>query len=185
MPLRRSDTMRAVDAVQPLVDQFNALDEGDKLTFLDLVDPLPDKLPRSHKQKKSSKKAAGGGGSGRSASKSLCVVCGHGEASARHSDNRLDNYHPYQPPAGKSKRASGMAAQLNKQLDGRRKEPEVGGFADDADMVCDYRYPNDSAVNAGLRCGEGSINGVHDKSMGYAGYHEFQPAATSAAGGGG
>lgn len=61
MPLRRSDTMRAVDAVQPLVDQFNALDEGDKLTFLDLVDPLPDKLPHSHKQKKSSKKAVGGG----------------------------------------------------------------------------------------------------------------------------
>lgn len=66
MPLRRSDTMRAVDAVQPLVEQFNALDDGDKLTFLDLVDPLPDKLTHSHKQKKSSKKSAGGGGGGKS-----------------------------------------------------------------------------------------------------------------------
>lgn len=50
MPIRRSDTMRAVDAVMPLVDEFNALDEGDKLTFLDLVDPLPE--GHNHKPKK-------------------------------------------------------------------------------------------------------------------------------------
>lgn len=58
MPVRRSDTMRAVDAVMPLVDEFNLLDEGDKLTFLDLVDPLPEKhdhRPKKKASKKSSK----------------------------------------------------------------------------------------------------------------------------------
>lgn len=54
MPRRRSDTMRAVDAVMPLVDEFNALDEGDKLTFLDLVDPLPE--GHNHKSKKKTNK---------------------------------------------------------------------------------------------------------------------------------
>lgn len=85
---------------------------------------------------------------------------------------------------GRSKRGAALGEKIRDNL--QQRQPTVGGFADDADMVCAYQYPNDSAVNAGLRCGEGSINGVHDKAMGYAGYHEFvAPPATSAAGSGG
>ena len=82
--------------------------------------------------------------------------------------------------ASKSARASGMAATIKDKL--QQREPTVGGFADDADMVlCRYRYPKDSPVNSGIPCNQERVNGVHDKSMGYAGYHEFQPAGKPSA----
>lgn len=68
MRMRRSDTMRAVDAVMPLVDEFNLLDDGDKLTFLDLVDPLPEK--HGHRPKKKAGKRSSTSKASQSSTKS-------------------------------------------------------------------------------------------------------------------
>lgn len=117
-----------------------------------------------------------------------CLRCGTTKRDSSHKDQSSPDYHEFQSSKDndapkKSARASGMAAQLNKQLDGRRKEPEIGGFADDTDMVrCTYQYPKDGPVNSGMVCGELSTDTIHDKSFGYAGYHAYQPPASSAAG---
>lgn len=81
--------------------------------------------------------------------------------------------------ASKSARASGIGATIKEKL--QQREPTVGGFADDADMVlCRYQYPKDSPVNSGMPCNQERVNGVHDKGMGYAGYHEFDAGKSAA-----
>ena len=62
---------------------------------------------------------------------------------------------------GASKRASGMAAALNRGLGQRESSSEP----------CRFQH-EDSSV-----CGEVEGNPIHDPSMGYARYHEFRTAA--------
>ena len=70
--------------------------------------------------------------------------------------------------ASKSPRASGMAAALKQNLNRQRQ-------AIDRDyQPCQYHDGN-------LTCGAKEDNTIHDPTMGYAGYHEFQPAASSVA----
>lgn len=45
---------------------------------------------------------------------------------------------------------------------------------------CAHQYAKDSPLNAGLVCNEFFENGIHDATMGYAGYHPFVPPAQSA-----
>lgn len=62
MTRRRSDELAAVDEVQPLVDMFNELEHGQRLIFLDLIDPLPEEPEPTTKKKpkKAGKKSASG-----------------------------------------------------------------------------------------------------------------------------
>lgn len=65
MRRRRSETMRAIDTVMPLVDQFNLLDEEDQRIFLDMVDPLPDEVEQKPTKKPKKKSTKVGGKSAR------------------------------------------------------------------------------------------------------------------------
>lgn len=86
--------------------------------------------------------------------------------------------------SNKSPRAAPLGDTIRNNL--QRRAPAIGGFADDTNMIalCSYVFAKDSAVNAGMKCGEPAANMVHDKAAGYAGYHPFQPAAAQAAAGG-
>lgn len=102
-----------------------------------------------------------------------CVACDYTKRAAVHKDETLKDYHKFHPPQmPKSQRASGMAAQLNKNLSQQRQAVEGN---------CTYRYPDDSPVNSKQICDEDTDNGVHDPTMGYVGYHEFVPLSQSAA----
>ena len=74
--------------------------------------------------------------------------------------------------AGKSRRASGMAAQLNTRLAAQQRALTNGDCAfilnDTTGETCDAK-PDDP---------------IHDQTFGYGGYHEFQPATAQAAAGG-
>lgn len=50
------------------------------------------------------------------------------------------------------------------------KTPKVESGTD----PCVYQYAKDGPSNPGMVCGELANNGVHDETMGYAGYHEFE-----------
>lgn len=50
------------------------------------------------------------------------------------------------------------------------KTPKAERSAD----PCVYQYAKDSTVNAGMVCGEFFENGIHDQTMAYVGYHEFE-----------
>lgn len=74
--------------------------------------------------------------------------------------------------ASKSRRASGMAAAINRSLSQQRRVAICAAMVDD---------------NGGeMPCGEVEGNPIHDSTMGYAGYHEFQsaPVAHEAVAGG-
>jgi hypothetical protein len=71
--------------------------------------------------------------------------------------------------AGKSRRASGMAAAINKNLQRQHQSAELcTHVSEDGD---------DPAT-----CGEPEGNGIHDPAMGYRDYHPFAAPAQSAAG---
>jgi hypothetical protein len=54
---RRSEILKIVDGVQPMVDQFNELSDEDQRVFLDMVDPLPDEVEPPAPKKRTRKKA--------------------------------------------------------------------------------------------------------------------------------
>lgn len=68
--------------------------------------------------------------------------------------------------SSKSSRASGMAAAINRSLT-QQQRVTVGS-------PCAYRVNKNGNET---ECGEVESNAIHDSTMGYAGYHEFQPAA--------
>lgn len=70
----------------------------------------------------------------------------------------------------KSKRASGMQAQLNTRLAGqeRRRQPMA---------LCSYVSDDGDDPT---QCGESESSGIHDVAMGYRNYHPFQPPASTA-----
>lgn len=77
--------------------------------------------------------------------------------------------------AGKSRKAASLGEAVKGNL--QRREPTVGGFADDVDHLrCTSRYDNAKGI-----CNEAEDNPIHDPALGYGGYHEFVPPAQSAA----
>lgn len=71
---------------------------------------------------------------------------------------------PTKKAATKTASKSRRAASLGTQLQQVRHAP---------DAVCAFVY------NDGKACGEGWPNAIHDKQAGYAGYHEYVPAAST------
>lgn len=65
--------------------------------------------------------------------------------------------------ASKSTRATGMQAQLNKNMAQQRQAKDDG--------ACTYVLENGSV------CNTGDSNPIHDKSFGYTGYHPFTGSA--------
>ena len=74
-------------------------------------------------------------------------------------------------PAKKSRKKRGQRTPRAESLSNViSKPPKAERSAD----PCVYQYPDDSPVTAGMVCGEFFENGIHDQSMAYAGYHEFE-----------
>lgn len=102
-----------------------------------------------------------------------CDVCGVSRRAAHHRDTNHPDYHEFDTGApkttGKSARASGIAATLTDQRSRRREAHTLT-----APLLCDYSID-------GKVCRGTSDDAIHDKSMGYAGFHPFQSGARSAA----
>jgi hypothetical protein len=82
-------------------------------------------------------------------------------------------------PRSRSARAAGMAKALNKNLSAQRQA-----------VLDDTTEESEEPPQALRRCGKEdcnawAVNPIHDSTMGYAGYHEFQPAQRAAAAGAG
>lgn len=100
-----------------------------------------------------------------------CGVCDYTRRAAHHKDMSHKDYHEFharseRPP--KSQRASSLQQQIQSTTRTATEKP----------VLCVY------STN-GKVCHGTENDGIHDKTMGYAGYHEFQPAeqAVSASGG--
>lgn len=152
MPKRRSDTMRAVDAVMPLVDEFNLLDDGDKLTFLDLVDPLPEKhdhRPKKRANKKSSKSSQQSSSKSPRASGMAAQLKERRQQRETPDDSDDDN------------RFDGKSAQETRR--------ELLQDIDDEDSYCTHQYEHDGIM---IECGEPADQNIHHLST-TEGYHPF------------
>lgn len=104
-----------------------------------------------------------------------CDACNYTRRAAVHKDVNTDGYHEFMPPKSssakdekKSARAADMAATLNRNLAQQRQVTET---------KCDFTMNGKTCLGA-----EGDA--IHDKSMGYAGYHEFIAPSAQAAGAG-
>jgi hypothetical protein len=119
MARRRSEIGKAMDRVQPALDEFHRLSDEDKNVFLDMVDPLPDEVTQPTKPKKRTRKAGKSAKAqslasaikGTAGSDGVNIVpcdyhadgeaeaCGQMESSGIH-DPTMEylNHHVYQPP---------------------------------------------------------------------------------------
>lgn len=99
-----------------------------------------------------------------------CEICDYTRRAVHHKDIGHKDYHEFQPSFDgprklKSARASSLAEKIAGTASGNSK-PALCTFEIDG-KVC-----------------KGSENdGIHDATMGYAAYHEFQPSVASAASG--
>lgn len=158
----RSPLTEQYQRMMSLVEQLHALEPDERNFILDLLVPEPE--PVSKPQKKSSKKAA------RSRAVSFCGKCGTPEDRPAHHDRATSDYHKFVPSL-KSTRASGMAAQLNKQLDRRRKAtPNDNGD----DGRCTFRFEDGSI------CDQKADVNIHHLST-WAHYHPFASPVPDAA----
>lgn len=73
-------------------------------------------------------------------------------------------------PAKQTRKKRGRSKKAQSLSDAISKTPKVESDTD----PCVYQYAKDGPVNAGMVCGELANNGVHDETMGYASYHEFE-----------
>lgn len=101
-----------------------------------------------------------------------CEVCNYTRRAAVHKDSSLSDYHGFVSPslsaAKKSARASSIAGRLGgatgSALAGQANKP----------LLCDFSID-------GKVCHGEAGDAIHDESMGYAGYHEFQSASAGEA----
>ena len=73
----------------------------------------------------------------------------------------------------RSARASGMAAAIKSSIE---QGKAAAHNAADADAKCVAIVPGSEDV-----CGKSENNGIHDQSLGYGGYHEFEAGKAKAA----
>lgn len=97
-----------------------------------------------------------------------CGTCNFTRRALHHRDSSVKGYHVFdegkretQPP--KSSRASSLAQQLAGTASGNHKP-----------LVCDYEID-------GKVCKGTENDGIHDKSLGYGNYHEFQSSPATPA----
>lgn len=97
-----------------------------------------------------------------------CDVCGVSRKAARHRDTSLPDYHEFdeghRPMANKSARATGMAAQLNRNLQSQQRVTTPA--------LCSYEID-------GKVCHGEEGDGIHDKSLGYGNYHPFVSSSSA------
>lgn len=101
-----------------------------------------------------------------------CVACDYTRQAAHHKEGHK-NYHEFQPSqsSSKSKRAAGLSDEARQRLsrkvlgaDGGNHKPSLCAFEVD-----------------GKVCHGAEDDAIHDQTMGYAAYHEFQPERAQAA----
>jgi hypothetical protein len=105
-----------------------------------------------------------------------CAVCGYAEASVSHRDEKLPDYHKYVPsqepqkPKKKpsTKKPAGLPTSSSEDLMDRRPAP---------DEMC--TYISDDGRGNDAECRSVQADPIHDKSMGYGGYHPFQPSSAA------
>lgn len=99
-----------------------------------------------------------------------CDVCGVSRRAAHHKDTTHKDYHEFDAGkaggAGKSARASSLRERIQPVAQAAHKP-----------LLCDYSVD-------GKVCHGEENDGIHDQSMGYAAYHEFQPPVRSVGAGG-
>lgn len=138
-----------------LIELFHQLDPTEQKCFLELVDPQVEEA-ETEQPKPASKKAA------KKIAKGGCLHCDFHKAYFNHTDSQAPNYHAYKPKRGASRQFGSIAETIAKGLEERRKKDS--GF-------CVY-VPDDGPY-AGRECAAVKTAVIHDKTMGYAGYHEF------------
>lgn len=73
-------------------------------------------------------------------------------------------------PAKQTRKKHGPSKKAQSLSDAISKTPKAESGTD----PCVYQYAKDGPGNPGMVCGELANNSVHDETMGYAGYHEFE-----------
>lgn len=98
-----------------------------------------------------------------------CGVCNYSRRAAHHKDESRKDYHEFVSSKPKSKRASSIAEKMQGAAI-KKAEYDVNA------QHCTFEID-------GKVCHGSENDGIHDATMGYGGYHEFQPPLASAASG--
>lgn len=104
-----------------------------------------------------------------------CEVCNWTRRAGCHRDTDFPDYHEFVSSKPKSKRASSIASAIS-GTSGRSATSLPDGAGDGLRALCTFEI-------GGKVCHGLENDGIHDATMGYSGYHEFQPPLASAAGG--
>jgi hypothetical protein len=104
----------------------------------------------------------------------LCGRCQGAKNHFIHSDKDAEGYHEFVSPAKLTKKLSpkkraGLPTSPSEDLMDRRPAP---------DEMC--AYISDDGRGNGAECRSVQADPIHDKSMGYGGYHPFQPLPSAA-----
>jgi len=171
--LNLRNVLRTYSLLRQLSDDESAL----LATLRGLNDGERDLLVESLRPTKGTGKGVPQSGATRTIAK--CDACNWTKRAAVHKDVNADGYHEFVLPggkkAGKSARAVGMAAMLNKSLESQRRVT-----ANDPPDRCTEALPNGAGV-----CGL-SVDDVLHQDSSYGNYHQFVgPEAVTVATGGG
>lgn len=166
----RSQLTEQYQRVMSLVEQLHALAEDERNFILDLLVPLPEQP----EVKKAAKRASGNSSLRCKAELLDGSTCHMVKTHSIHAaDNREPDAHKFLP---KKSSKSALKSPRGQSLSNAIQRTPKTKVDDDEEVRCTYQYPKDSPINAGQSCNMEQSFAVHDFSMGYAGYHEFQSA---------
>lgn len=150
-----------------LLETLRKFNDGEREAFVETLSDKP--------QKKSSKKSAGKSSARCQAELVSGAACNMAASHGIHDPDQKHNYgESHKFLAKKSPRASSLSEAVKGNL--QRREPTVGGFADDADMV---RCTREIGDEKGLRpCGEEADANIHHLCT-HPLYHSFSPPVSS------
>lgn len=163
----RSPLTEAVQRVQSMIAYVREnLDDQEYDLFLDLINPEPEQKvgekPKSRKPKKILH----------------CDACDYTKRHQVHKDTSRSDYHVFEKPTSqlKSKRAKGIAAALNENLQqGKEAKVDSNDNGDDDEDRCLVLRRD----LGGTVCGMLSDHNVHHMQSAR-GYHEFDPGKSHA-----
>lgn len=90
---------------------------------------------------------------------------------------------PVAKPTKKTRKKRATKSAHQQSLSSAIQKVGKGRVGDSYEARCQYQYSDDSPINPGQSCNMEESFAVHDPTMGYAGYHEFQSGKSAAASG--
>lgn len=160
----RSPLTETIYKVQEMITYVrDNLSTDEYMLFLDLLVPEPE-VVRSVKKKPAAQ----------SRKIDHCAACNYTNRAAVHKDASVSGYHQFQSSKGKSARAAGIAATLNKNLSAQRNSALDDTTSESVMPADDWRTP---CAKEG--CELTADSAIHDVTSGYLGAHPFVPPSSA------